>query len=116
MEKIYGWSKKIEPLSFTINNTTNLSSNGVQGSIPLDYRLGFSDSHGLEYAPEVGLNKPEIKFIKVLFPPPLLPMSPTTLPCLIFMFKLLKIFLSDSFQEPKKNFLISNFSSDLAFW
>ena len=56
MEKIYGWSKKIEPLSFTINNTTNLSSNGVQGSIPLNYRLGFSDSHGLEYAPEVGLN------------------------------------------------------------
>ena len=56
MEKIYGWSKKIEPVSFTINNTTNLSSNGVQGSIPLNYRLGFSDSHGLEYAPEVGLN------------------------------------------------------------
>ena len=56
MEKIYGWSKKIEPLSFTINNTTNLSSNGVQGSVPLNYRLGFSDSHGLEYAPEVGFN------------------------------------------------------------
>tara|TARA_Y100000817_G_scaffold312557_1_gene306729 strand:- start:560 stop:2212 length:1653 start_codon:yes stop_codon:yes gene_type:complete len=56
MEKIYGWSKKIEPLSFTINNTTNLSSNGVQGSVPLNYRLGFSDSHDLEYAPEIGLN------------------------------------------------------------
>ena len=56
MEKIYGWSKKIEPLSFTINNTTNLSSNGIQGSVPLNYRLGFSDLHGLEYAPEVGLN------------------------------------------------------------
>ena len=56
LDQAYEWSKKIDPLSFTINNTTNLSSNGIQGSVPLKYRFGFSDSHGLEYAPEVGLN------------------------------------------------------------
>ena len=56
MEKVHNWSKKIEPLSLTINNNTNLNSNGIRGSVPLSYRLGFSDSHNLEYAPEIGLN------------------------------------------------------------
>ena len=56
MERIYEMSKKIEPLSITINTTTNRTANGVKGDVPLSYRFGFSDSHGLENAPEVGLN------------------------------------------------------------
>jgi len=56
MERIYGWSKKIEPLSVSINNTTNLSSNAIQGKVPLKYRFGFSDTHGLDHAAEIGLN------------------------------------------------------------
>jgi len=56
MERIYGWSKKIEPLSISINNTTNLSSNAIQGKVPLKYRFGFSDTHGLDNASEIGLN------------------------------------------------------------
>ena len=56
MEKIYEISKKVEPLSVAINTTTNRTANGVKGDVPLSYRFGFSDSHGLENAPEVGLN------------------------------------------------------------
>jgi len=56
MERIYGWSKKIEPLSISINNTTNLTSNAIQGKVPLKYRFGLSDTHGLDHASEVGLN------------------------------------------------------------
>ncbi|HIF29775.1 MAG TPA: cell surface protein SprA [Candidatus Marinimicrobia bacterium] len=56
MEKIYQMSKKIEPLSVTINTTTNRTANGVSGDVPLSYRFGLSDSHGLENVPEVGLN------------------------------------------------------------
>ena len=56
MERIYGWSKKIEPLSVSINNTTNLNSNAIQGKVPLKYRFGLSDTHGLNHASEVGLN------------------------------------------------------------
>ena len=29
---------------------------GVSGDVPLSYRFGLRDSHGLESAPEVGLN------------------------------------------------------------
>ena len=56
MERIYQMSKKIEPLSITINTTTNRTANGISGDVPLSYRFGLSDSHGLENAPEVGLN------------------------------------------------------------
>jgi hypothetical protein len=56
MERIYQMSKKVEPLSVAINTTTNRTANGVKGDVPLSYRFGFSDSHGLENAPEVGLN------------------------------------------------------------
>ncbi|MDG2287982.1 MAG: cell surface protein SprA [Candidatus Marinimicrobia bacterium] len=56
MEKIYQMSKKIEPLSVAINTTTNRTSNGISGDVPLSYRFGLSGSHGLENAPEVGLN------------------------------------------------------------
>ena len=56
MERIYQASKKIEPLSITINNNTNRTGNGVVGDVPLSYRFGFTDSHGLENAAEVGLN------------------------------------------------------------
>tara|TARA_B110000444_G_scaffold36506_1_gene32018 strand:- start:1830 stop:3272 length:1443 start_codon:yes stop_codon:yes gene_type:complete len=56
MERIYEISKKVEPLSVAINTTTNRTANGVKGDVPLSYRFGFSDSHGLENAPEVGLN------------------------------------------------------------
>jgi len=56
MEKIYQMSKKIEPLSVTINTTTNRTANGIRGDVPLSYRFGLSGSHGLENVPEVGLN------------------------------------------------------------
>ena len=56
IEKIYQMSKKVEPLSVVINTTTNRTGNGVNGDVPLSYRFGFSDSHGLENAPELGLN------------------------------------------------------------
>jgi hypothetical protein len=56
LEKIYQMSKKVEPLSIAINTTTNRTANGISGDVPLSYRFGLSDSHGLENAPEVGLN------------------------------------------------------------
>ena len=56
MERLYQISKKIEPVNIAINNNTNRNGNGVQGDVPLSYRFGFSDSHGLESAPEIGLN------------------------------------------------------------
>ena len=56
LERIYQMSKKVEPLSISINTTTNRTANGVSGDVPLSYRFGLRDSHGLESAPEVGLN------------------------------------------------------------
>ena len=56
LERIYQMSKKVEPLSIAINTTTNRTANGISGDVPLSYRFGLSDSHGLENAPEVGLN------------------------------------------------------------
>ncbi|MEL1226530.1 MAG: hypothetical protein VW963_07265, partial [Candidatus Neomarinimicrobiota bacterium] len=56
LEKIYNYSQKIEPLNITITNITNMVSNGVDGDIPLAYKLGFKDSHGIDSVPEVGLN------------------------------------------------------------
>jgi len=56
LERVYNESKKIEPLTLTITNNTNRLSNGVQGDIPLGYRLGFKDSHGISSVSEVGLN------------------------------------------------------------
>ena len=47
LERVYNESKKIEPLILTVTNNTNRLSNGVQGDIPLGYRLGFKDSHGI---------------------------------------------------------------------
>ena len=43
-------SKKVEPLSISINTTTNRTANGVSGDVPLSYRFGLRDSHGLESA------------------------------------------------------------------
>jgi hypothetical protein len=56
LERIYQMSKKVEPLSIAINTTTNRTANGISGDVPLSYRFGLRDSHGLENAPEVGLN------------------------------------------------------------
>ncbi len=56
MERVYQMSKKVEPLNVTINNLTNRTANGIRGDVPLSYRFGFNNSHGLENAPEVGLN------------------------------------------------------------
>ena len=56
LERVYNESKKIEPLTLTITNNTNRLSNGVQGDVPLGYRLGFKDSHGITSVSEVGLN------------------------------------------------------------
>ena len=41
LERIYNESKKIEPLTITISNITTQVSNGIDGDIPLSYRLGF---------------------------------------------------------------------------
>ena len=56
LERIYNESKKIEPLTITISNITTQISNGIDGDIPLSYRLGFKNNLGLESVPEVGLN------------------------------------------------------------
>jgi hypothetical protein len=56
LERIYQMSKKVEPLSIAINTTTNRTANGISGDVPLSYRFGLRESHGLENAPEVGLN------------------------------------------------------------
>ena len=56
LERIYNESKKIEPLTITINNITTKVSNGIDGGVPLSYRLGFKDNLGLNSIPEVGLN------------------------------------------------------------
>ena len=56
LERIYNESKKIEPLTLTITNNTNRLSNGIDGDVPLGYRLGLKDNHGLSSVSEVGLN------------------------------------------------------------
>ena len=56
LERVYNESKKIEPITLTITNNTNRISNGIKGRIPLGYRLGFEDSHGMSSVSEVGLN------------------------------------------------------------
>ena len=56
LERIYNESKKIEPLTITISNITTQVSNGIDGDIPLSYRLGFKDNLNVESVPEVGLN------------------------------------------------------------
>jgi hypothetical protein len=56
LEKIYNESKKIEPLTFSITNLTNRVSNGIDGDIPLAYRLGFKENLGIASVSEVGLN------------------------------------------------------------
>jgi hypothetical protein len=39
-----------------INTAANRTADGISGDVPLSYRFGLRDSHGLENAPEVGLN------------------------------------------------------------
>ncbi len=56
LERVYNESKKIEPITLTISNNTTRLSNGIKGNIPLRYRLGFKDSHGISSVSEVGLN------------------------------------------------------------
>jgi hypothetical protein len=56
LERIYNESKKIEPLTFSITNLTNRVSNGIDGDIPLAYRLGFKENLGIASVSEVGLN------------------------------------------------------------
>ena len=56
LERIYNESKKIEPLTINITNITTKISNGIDGKIPLSYRLGFKDNLGLDSISEVGLN------------------------------------------------------------
>ena len=56
LERIYNESKKIEPLTFSITNLTNRVSNGIDGEIPLAYRLGFKENLGIASVSEVGLN------------------------------------------------------------
>ena len=56
LERIYNESKKIEPLTINITNITTKISNGIDGKIPLSYRLGFKDDLGLDSISEVGLN------------------------------------------------------------
>ena len=56
LERIYNESKKIEPLTLTITNNSNRLSNGIDGDVPLGYRLGLKDNHGLSSVSEVGLN------------------------------------------------------------
>lgn len=56
MERIYAQSKKIEPLTFTINNTRNEISNGINGDVPLAYRFGLKNNLGIQSVGEVGLN------------------------------------------------------------
>ena len=40
----------------SITNNTNRLSNGIDGDVPLGYRLGLKDNHGLSSVSEVGLN------------------------------------------------------------
>jgi hypothetical protein len=53
---VHGWARKVNPINFSYTENVNKTGMGVLGEIPLGYRLGFAQEHGLGHSEQVGSN------------------------------------------------------------
>ena len=54
LKKVHGFARKINPINISYTENVNKTGMGVLGDIPLGYRLGLSQDHGLDYSKQVG--------------------------------------------------------------